>query len=73
LWERFHTQWYNIEDIKNDIKKWWKHITLNPNGTFFINGTLGKYIMTKNFIIITILSYDKTTTVRNVTKENKSW
>ena len=70
LWERFDTQWHSIEAIKNDIKKWWKCIRLNPDGKFFIVGTLGKYIMTKNFIVITILSHDKATTVCDASKKN---
>lgn len=69
IWERTG---YTKEQIIQDIKKWWRWVKAQPGGKLKVYGTRGKYIITKDFIVITMYPHDRTTTVRDASEENKS-
>lgn len=57
--ERMSIHWYSVEDIINDIKKWWKCVRDAGQGEYQLLGQLGKYIFAKDrvshdWIIITV-------------------
>lgn len=55
--ERFNSYDYSIDDLMSDVRKGWKLIRQLPDGKFLIRWQLGKYIMSKDFYIVTMFPY----------------
>lgn len=70
IWERTG---YTKEQIIQDIKRWWRWVKVQPDWKFKVYGTRGKYIITKDFIVITMYPHGRTPTVHNDSKKDESW
>ena len=57
--ERLSFLWYSKNEVINDLKRWIRKIksTGRMNWTYIMYWALAKYIVTKDKIVITILSY----------------
>lgn len=52
--ERFDRKWYNLKLLIDDVTKWWKSVKLVKNNRYLVLWSLWKYIIAKDFYIITM-------------------
>lgn len=70
--ERLNLYGYTAETIRNDIKKWWTNFRYVGNGCYRIRCWLGKYIINKDFIVITFWPNADIAPINKHPKENQA-